>query len=121
MPAGLRHSLCLGELADAEAGKALASLKEQIAEVAPTSFAVVSQDLLQEVLDGLRALDAPDVYAPDLLADLKELPAFRDALGRSTRRHAGECRCGHPITGDAWGERMVRAGIHLLTGEGAVA
>ena len=116
------HSLCLGELAGAETAEALASLREQIAEVAPPSFTVVSQDLLQDVLDGLRALDAPEAYAPDLLADLKELPAFRDALGRSTRRHAGECRCGHPVTGDTWGARMVRAGIHILTdGEGQVA
>ena len=60
-------------------------------------------------------------HTPDLCADLADLPAFREALGRRTRCHAGECLCGHPVSGDTWGERMVRAGIHLLASEGDAA
>ena len=59
----------------------------------------------------------PEPYTPDLCADLADLPAFRDALGRRTRCRAGECMCGHPVTGDTWGERMVRAGIHLFNSD----
>ena len=107
---------------DPEETTVLASLQERVAEVAPEPLAPVTRDLLWEVLDGLRALDVSEPHTPDLLADLKELPAFRTALGMCTRRHAGECRCGHPVTGDTWGTRMVRAGIHILTdGEGQVA
>jgi len=61
-------------------------------------------------------LPADEVPVPDLCADLSDLPAFRDALSRRTRCHAGECLCGQQVPGDTWGERMVRAGIHLLAG-----
>ena len=63
----------------------------------------------------------PAPYTPDLCADLADLPAFREALGMRTRCHAGECLCGHPLPGDQWGERMVRAGIHLLTSKETAA
>jgi len=66
-------------------------------------------------------LPEPEPYTPDLCADLADLPVFREALGMRTRCHAGECLCGQPVTGDTWGERMVRAGINLLTNEGAAA
>ena len=63
----------------------------------------------------------PEPYTPDLCADLADLAIFREALSLRTRCHAGECLCGHPVTGETWGERMVRAGIHLLTGNEAAA
>ena len=73
-------------------------------------------DLLRRILDGLRALDVSERPAADLCADLADLPVFREALGQRTRCRAGECLCGHLVTGDTWGERMVRVGIHLLAG-----
>jgi len=68
-----------------------------------------------------RYVPEPPAYTPDLCADLADLPAFREALDRRTRCRAGECLCGHPLTGDTWGERMVRAGIHLLASKGEAA
>jgi hypothetical protein len=56
----------------------------------------------------------PMRYVPDLTADLTDLPGFREALGRRTRSRASQCLCGTPVTGQTWGERMVRAGHHLL-------
>lgn len=56
---------------------------------------------------------------PDVAADLASLPVFRDAVARRTRHQAGECLCGSPVTGQAWGERMVRAGMHLTGNEAA--
>ena len=59
-------------------------------------------------------------HSPDIAADLAALPAFREAVTRRTRRHAGECLCGSAMGGQGWGERMVRAGMHL-TGTGTAA
>ena len=73
-------------------------------------------DLLRRILDGLRALDVSEPPAADLCADLAGLAIFREALSQRTRDHAGECLCGHPVSGGTWGERMVRVGIHLLAG-----
>lgn len=63
-----------------------------------------------------RPRPAADLPAPGLAADLADLPAFREALAMRTRCHAGQCLCGHPVTGTTWGERMVAAGTHLLGG-----
>ena len=59
----------------------------------------------------------PEPYTPDLCADLADLPLFRETIGRRTRCHAGECLCGHEVTGETWAERMVRAGIHLFNSD----
>jgi len=68
--------------------------------------------------------DAPGWQAPEpmrhspvlaLAADLTELPGFRETLARSTRNRAAECLCGDEMTGDVWGERMMRQGIHMLS------
>lgn len=86
---------------------------------------VPDDGLLHRVLNGLRALDASEPPVPDLCADLAGLPVFRETLGACTRRHfvtgdvvavVEECPCGHQVTGETYGERMVRAGIHLLAG-----
>jgi hypothetical protein len=54
-------------------------------------------------------------FARHVADELTHLPAFREALARSTRNHAGECLCGDEMSGATWGERMVRAGVHMLT------
>jgi hypothetical protein len=54
-------------------------------------------------------------FARHVADELTHLPAFREALARSTRNHAGECLCGDEMAGPTWGERMVRAGVHMLT------
>ena len=59
----------------------------------------------------------PIRYMPDLSADLRDLPGFREALARRTRNSATQCLCGDPIYGRTWGERMVRAGIHIRHSE----
>ena len=58
-------------------------------------------------------------YVPDIPADLTELPAFREAVAHRTRDHARECLCGCRMAGQAWGERMVAAGMHLTGTETA--
>jgi hypothetical protein len=76
----------------------------------------------------ITAMDVPPRHArpyaarrrsPDIAADLASLPVFREAVARRTRSHAGECLCGSPVKGQAWGERMVRAGMHLTGNEAA--
>jgi hypothetical protein len=58
-------------------------------------------------------------YVPDVAADLTDLPVFRGAVAGRTRAHAKECLCGSGLDGDGWGERMVRAGLHLTGNEAA--
>ena len=55
----------------------------------------------------------PRRHTPDIAADLAALPLFREAVERRTRHGARECLCSSPVGGQAWGERMVRAGMHL--------
>ena len=57
----------------------------------------------------------PVRYVPGLAADLRDNPAFRETLSRRTRDGARECLCGCRIGGQAWGERMVSAGLHLFS------
>ena len=63
--------------------------------------------------------EPPRRHSPDIAADLTALPLFRAAVEHRTRHRAGECRCGHQVDGQAWGERMVRAGQHLTGVEAA--
>jgi hypothetical protein len=77
----------------------------------------------------LTALDSPPQHArpyvpahagrhsPDIAADLAGLPVFREAVARHTRCHAARCACGRAMAGQAWAERMVRAGMHLTGAE----
>ena len=61
----------------------------------------------------------PRRHSPDIAADLTGLPLFRETVSRRTRHSAGECLCGSALDGQAWGERMVRAGMHLTGMEAA--
>jgi hypothetical protein len=54
-------------------------------------------------------------FARHVADELTHLPAFREALAMSTRNHAGQCLCGDEISGEEWGERMVRQGVHMLS------
>jgi len=63
-------------------------------EYPPAPAAPLDAGILRRVAEGLRALPAePKLYVPDLLADIRDLHVFRDAIRWATRAQHVGCDC----------------------------